>query len=118
MTNYIVTSTVPKWSFLNGYSCNSEDKGHFIRHLGYRFSKHCSMYDLNTAHDSGDIHIVILKSGLVTESRMSRPRVIDQYWGEYSYILEIDSGTAYEAIIEKRQFVNDIEANQWLDTHK
>jgi hypothetical protein len=120
---YVVTSKIRSLSFLNGYVCQSESKDHFLRHLGHRFSKCCDMNQLNNAYKTGEIIIDIHKpfnkefpSVWPKDDKRVKPNIVDEYWGRYGYILEINHGTAAKPVIEKRTFVNDTEAQQWVDS--
>ena len=45
---------------------NRKSKDHFLRHLGYRFSKVCDMYTLNNAYQFRELSIDILnKKGTI-----------------------------------------------------
>lgn len=121
---YEVFSKIQSLSFLNGYSCKSENEDYFLRHIGYRFSNLCNMYTLNNAYKCGDLLIRVKKpfdkeypSVWPKDDRRNKPNIINEYWGVYGYIIEINHGTVEYPIIETRSFVNDIEANEWKDSH-
>jgi len=111
-SKYIVHSLSPRWSFLDGYSCNSLDEGHFIRHLGYRFKNYCAMHEINVAKDN--LEIAIEKCKKKTSNVKSRPMkkyyLVDEYWGDYGYIIVVRYGDTEL----KKQFVSDSEALQWM----
>lgn len=110
MIKYIASTKVRALERVNGYTCNSESKDHFLRHLGYKFIKTCSMHSLYTAYESGDLTIDIYKeSSKQPESRVFRMNVIDEYWSDFGYILELPSGN--------KEFSSDIEAHEWLEGH-
>ena len=122
MARYIVISNIKSLSFLDGYSCESEDKDHFLRHLGHRFGKRCNMYQLNNAHAVNDILIKTVKTektpennGSERKQHFAKPNVVNEYWGTYGYILEINHGTMNLPIIEKRVFANDNDAREWVN---
>jgi len=124
MANYVVRSKIRSLSFLDGYSCESESKDHFLRHLGHRFSKCCDMGQLNNAYQSKDILIETVKpfnkkfaSVWPKEDKRVKPNVVNEYWGTFGYILEINHGTVNNPVIEKRAFVSDTEANEWVNSH-
>ena len=120
MDRYVVETRIRSLSFMDGYSCESESPDHFLRHLGHRFSKCCDMNQLNNAYQSNEI--IIRKSN---KSRndifkkvipLKKPNVVNEYWGNYGYILEINHGTVNNPVIETRAFVSDTEAHQWINT--
>jgi len=110
---YIVNSDIPRWSFLNGYTCNSVDKDHVLRHLGYRFKSLCSMYALNNSYAQGEIGIHLMKELSIDITAHKKPNIVDEYWNDYGYVLEINNGSCENEEIEKMLFVNDTEANEW-----
>jgi len=117
--HYVVHSKTPFWSFLDGYSCQAEDKDHFLRHLGYKYYTKCTMYEINRAYICGDIIINLGKGNTNNSIGLTiKPNVVNRYWGAFGYILEINHGTLVEPVIEKRIFVNDVEAEEWIKSHE
>lgn len=123
MDRYVVETRIRSLSFMDGYSCESESPDHFLRHLGHRFSKCCDMNRLNNAHKTKEI--IIKKVNQFNkeyprvwpkEDKRKKPNIINEYWGNYSYILEINHGTVNNPMIETRAFVSDSEAHQWINT--
>lgn len=117
MANYVVRSKIKSLSFLDGYSCESQDKDHFLRHLGHRFSKCCTMGQLNNAYAVNDILVEMVKQpkNNNTVRDPSKPNIINEYWGTFGYILEINHGTVNNPVIETRAFVSDTEAREWVN---
>lgn len=119
---YEVFSKIQSLSFLNGYSCKSESEDHFLRHIGYRFSNLCDMYTLNNAYKCGDLLIRVKKPVNKTHSNnwstvlSNKPEVVNEFWSDYGYILELNYGTIDCPIMVIRSFVNDIEANEWKNS--
>ena len=115
---YVVRTKIEKLSPLNGYSCKSESKDHFLRHLGYRFSKVCDMYALNNAYQCGELNIDILKKKEPYKEVISKPKIINEYWDNFGYVLVIDRGDIFKKYIETRTFTNDAEAYEWVRSHE
>jgi len=114
---YIVNTKYDSWGFLNGYSCKSQDKDHFLRHLGYKFSNLCTMHELNTAYECGDISIKkVIKQKDQLVNKEKRINVVDEYYNSFGYVLEINNGSILEPIIETKTFSTDTEANEWLNS--
>jgi len=112
MTKYVVNTSVSRLEAMNGYTCNSESKDHFLRHLGYRFAKTCGMTAINNAYESGDLMIDIYeKPAIQTEERIYGPKLIKEFWGEFGYKLELDYGEEENVT---RVFTSDVEAHEWL----
>ena len=116
--NYILVTNTPRWLFLNGYTCNSKSKDHFLRHLGYKFGKLCDMSSLNNAYNCGEIGIKIYKEDKSKVTPYQKPNVINEYFDDFGYMLVINHGGIDEEIIEKRLFTNDIEANEWRNSYE
>lgn len=120
MDRYVVETRIRSLSFMDGYSCESESPDHFLRHLGHRFSKCCDMNQLNNAHKTKEIIIKKVKTKrndiLKKVEIRKKPNIINEYWGNYGYILEINHGTVNNPVIETRAFVSDLEAHQWINT--
>lgn len=114
---YVVRTKIERLSSLNGYSCKSESKDHFLRHLGYRFSKVCDMYTLNNAYQCGELTIDIPKKREPAKEIISKPKVVDEYWNDFGYVLEIDLGDIFEESTETRLFTNDTEAYEWVRSY-
>lgn len=115
---YVVRTKIEKLSPLNGYSCKSKSKDHFLRHLGYRFSKVCDMYTLNNAYQCGELSIDILKKKEPSKEVILKPKVINEYWDSFGYVLVIDWGNIFEESTETRLFTNDTEAYEWVRSHE
>ncbi len=117
---YTVKSKYDFWSFLNGYSCKAQSKDHFIRHLGHRFSKKCSMYELNNAYASNEIIIKTTKENAKKQNNqhVQKIDIVDEYFSDYGYVVELNKGTKSDPIIEQMIFVNDAEASEWLNSQK
>lgn len=111
---YVVNTDIKKLEVLDGYSCRSQSKDHFLRHLGYKFSKICDMYTLNNAYNCGELGINIIEKNECPKVFIENGVVLDEYWNEYGYILEIEYGEN----IEPRSFVNDMEAYEWINSRK
>lgn len=116
-----VTSRHSKFDVLDGYSCISKSKNHFIRHLSHKFYKYFMIFDLDNAVASHDI--VITESDKVpktindiskTEEDIAVNTPSNEYWDDYGYVLEFEDG---ESIYTQR-FVNDVEAREWLESQK
>lgn len=120
MDKYIVETRIRSLSFMDGYSCESESPDHFLRHLGHRFSKCCDMNQLNNAYKTKEIIIKKVKTKqndiLKKVEIKKKPNIVNEYWGNYGYILEINHGTVDYPVIERRAFVSDTEAHQWINT--
>ena len=112
---YVVTSKNSFWDFLNGYHCDAQSKDHFLRHLGYKFYKKCTMYDLNTAYQSGDIFIKKYNSIKNSKNIVDKNLIIeDAYFNEYGYVVEVSNGNQINPMI----FVSDSEAKEWFESQK
>ena len=81
----------------------------FIRHLGHRFSKKCSMYEINNAYSSNEIIIKATKENTKKQNsqHIQKNDIVDEYFSDYGYIVELNKGTKSDPIIEQVMFVND-----------
>ncbi|MFU8786318.1 MAG: hypothetical protein ACNA7U_03645 [Candidatus Izemoplasmataceae bacterium] len=112
---FIVYSAHPHWVFLNGYYCYSKTSDHFLRHLSYKFYRLTDIYSLNNAHKSNEIIIDILKSENFPPSiPPKKPFVVDGYFDDFGYVIEVNHGDMENDIIEKLSFVNEYEAGEWI----
>lgn len=118
---FTVTSRHSKFDVLDGYSCISKSKNHFIRHLSHRFYKYFMIFDLDNAVASHDIVITESDEFPKTINDISKTEENDvlislsnEYWDDYGYVLEFEDG---ESIYIQR-FVSDVEAKEWLESQK
>ncbi len=112
---YSVTKAKDRLTFLIGYSCKSKSKDHFIRHLGYRFKRYINMSMLNNAIFSNEITIDILDK-FPEKNETIRPvskKLINEYWSNYGYVLELNNGSIDTPVIGKLLFVSEEEAREW-----
>ena len=76
------------------------------------------MYTLNNAYQCGELSIDILKKREPAKEIISKPKVVDEYWNDFGYVLEIDLGDIFEESTETRLFTNDTEAYEWVRSHE